>query len=171
METKQQKRHGAEIQLSAIHPLELWKKLGLEQMQESFPLQEPTRFDSEESKRAYEAFMSDLTREKTTLNDPTLISSEKGSVFIWSLLKEESKRCPKPKLSSKKLLFTDNLFKRICRKTKDCRLNSNFSQKDFEDIILYLEKKRLVYTLGGAIRTTQHFAKLFHEKYNAWLVF
>ena len=174
METKQQKKHGAEIKLSDIAPLELWKKLGLEQLPlESFPLQEPTSFADDESKKAYEAFRNDLTNEKSVPNDLTIISSDKGGIFLWSLLKEEKKRCPKPKLSSKKLLFKDVLFERICERTKEkkCRLSSDFSKKDFEDIILYLEKKRLVYTLGDVIRTTQHLTKLFHQSYNgAWLV-
>ena len=174
METKQQKRHGAEIQLSAIHPLELWKKLGLEQLPlESFPLQEPTSFADDESQKAYEAFRNDLTSEKSVPNDLTLISSDKGSIFLWSLLKVEKTRCPKLKVSSKKLFFKDVLFKRICEKAKEkkCRLSSDFSQKDFEDIILYLEKKRLVSTLGDVIRTTQHLTELLHQKYDdAWLV-
>ena len=173
METK--KQHGKRtIQFSAIRPLELWKKLGLEQLSEPSTVQEPTRptrFDSEESKRAYEVFIRDFASETTALQDPTLISSEKGSIFIWSLLKEESEHCPKPKLSSKKILFKDNLFKRICRKTKDCCGSSKFSDRDFEDIVLYLENKWLIAHLSGEIRTTQHFRDLFHEKYNAWLVF
>ena len=174
METKKQKKHDAEIRLSAIKPLELWKKLGLEQLPlESFPLQEPTSFADDESKRAYEAFRNDLTCEKSVPNDLALISSEKGSIFLWSLLKVEKTRSPKLKVSSKKLFFKDVLFKRICEKAKEkkCRLSSDFSQKDFEDIILYLEKKRLVSTLGDVIRTTQHLTELLHQKYDdAWLV-
>lgn len=172
METKTTKRqHGVEIQFSSINPLELWKKLGLEQLQEGFALQEPTEFADEESKRAYEAFRSDLTGEKSSSSGLTLIPSDKGSVFIWSLLKEESRRSPMPKLSSKKFLFKDNLFKRICKKAKEYGTNFTFSEKDFEDIVLYLESKRLVLTSIDGIRATQHFAKLFHDSYNAWLVF
>lgn len=173
METERLKEHGAEIKLSAIKPVELWKKLGLEQLLEPFSLQEPTKFADEESKKAYEAFISDFLGEKSISNDLTPISSEKGGVFIWSLLNEQSKRCPKSKLSSKKLFFTDKLFESICKKTKEkgCRLNSNFSKRDFEDIILYLERKRLVYTLGDAVRITKHLTELLHKKYGAWLVF
>jgi len=171
---KEQKKHGAEIMLSDIAPLELWKKLGLEQLPlESFHLQEPTSFADDESKKAYEVFIKDLTNEKSVTNDLTFISSEKGAIFLWLLLKEEKKRCPKPKLSSKKLFFKDVLFERICEKTKEkkCRLSSDFSKKDFEDIILYLEGKRLVYTSDDAIRTTQHLTELLHQIYNgAWLV-
>jgi hypothetical protein len=76
-----------------------------------------------------------------------------------------------PKLSSKKFLFKDRLFERICKKTKQLRPNDKFSEKDFEDIILYLENKRLVLTSIDGIRMTQHFTRLFHEKYGAWLVF
>ena len=173
METKNGKEHGVEIRFSDIEPLELWEKLGLEQPPlESFPLQEPTNFVDDESKKAYEVFRNDLISEKSVPNDLALISSDKGSIFLWSLLKEESNRCPKPKLSSKKLLFKDVLFKRICEKAKrkKCRLSSDFSKKDFEDIILYLEKKRLVYTLGDVIRTTQHLTNLLHQRY-AWIVF
>ena len=173
METKNKKtttKHGAEIQFSSINPLEPWKKLGLEELAEP-TLQDPTDFEDDEAKRAYEAFKSDFTGEKKPARDLIAIESEKGSIFIWSLLKEESKRSPMPKLSSKKFLFKDNLFKRICKKTKEIRPNLEFSEKDFEDIILYLEKKKLVMTSIDGIRLTQHFAKLFHEKYKRWLVF
>ena len=170
METKQQNRHGVEIQFSTINPLELWKKLGLEQLSEPM-LQDPTEFEDDEAKRAYEAFKTDFGKERKTSRDLITIVAEKGSVFIWSLLKEESKRSPMPKLSSKKFLFKDNLFKRICKKVKEFGLSSNFSEKDFEDVILYLENKKLVLTSVDGIRTTQHFAELFHRRYNAWLVF
>ena len=171
METKTTKRHGVEIQFSSIDPLELWKKLGLEQLQEGYDLQDPTEFADEESKRAYEAFRSDFNGEKSPSSELTIISSDKGSVFIWSLLKEESRRSPMPKLSSKKFLFKDNLFKRICKKVKEYGADFTFSKKDFEDIVLYLEDRRLVLTSTDGIRATQHFAKLFHESYDAWLVF
>ena len=172
MKTKNNKKqHGVEIQFSSINPLELWKRLGLEQVQDGFTLQEPTEFVDDESRRAYEAFRMDLIGEKSSSNELTLISSTKGSVFIWSLLKEESRRSPMPKLSSKKFLFKDNLFKRICKKVKECGTGLTFSEKDFEDIVLYLESKRLVLTSIDGIRATQHFAKLFHDSYNAWLVF
>jgi hypothetical protein len=172
METKTtKKQHGVEIQFSAINPLELWKKLGLEQLPESFTVQEPTEFDDEESRRAYEAFRNDFSGEKKTSRDFISIVADKGSIFIWSLLKEESRRSPMPKLSSKKFLFKDNLYKRICKKVKEVRSNFDFSERDFEDIILYLENKKLILTSLDGIRMTQHFATLFHKKYNAWLVF
>ncbi len=171
MGTKQQKKHGAEIKLSAIKPLEMWTKLGLEQAREESILQEPTKFVNEESKMAYEAFKRDSKGENQVREEAVIISSEKGSIFIWSLLKAESKRAPKSKLSSKKLLFKDKLFDRICEKMRTCCKNSTFSLKDFEDIILYLERKRLVYTLEDGIRSTQHFTDLIHKKYGAWLVF
>jgi hypothetical protein len=171
METKQQQnRHGVEIQFSTINPLELWKKLGLEQLSEPM-LQDPTEFEDDEAKRAYEAFKLDFSGERKVSQDLITIVAEKGSIFIWSLLKEESRHSPMPKLSSKKFLFKDTLLKRICKKVKELDSNSDFSERDFEDIILYLENRRLVLTSMDGIRTTQHFAELFHKSYNAWLVF
>lgn len=171
MKTKQQNKHGVEIYFSAINPLELWKNLRLEQPVDAFATQEPEKFESEEEKEAYEAFRNDLKGEKNDYQELAIIPCEKGSLFIWSLLKEESRRSPRPKLSSKKFLFKDDLFKRICKKTKECCSNLDFSEKDFEDIALYLENKKLVLTSIDGIRTTQHFAKRFHECYNAWLNF
>lgn len=171
METKTtKKQHGVEIQFSTINPLELWKNLGLEQLSEPM-LQDPTDFEDDEARRAYEAFKNDFNGEKKASRDLITIVSDKGSIFIWSLLKEVSKRSPMPKLSSKKFLFKDNLFKRICKKMEECRAGITFSEKDFEDIILYLESRRLVLTSTDGIRATQHFAELFHRSYNAWLVF
>jgi hypothetical protein len=172
METKKQqkKQHGVEIQFSSISPLELWKKLELEQLPELFAVQNPTEFEDEESKRAFEAFSSDFIREELAHQEP-IISSEKGSIFIWALLKEESKKSPLSKLSSKKILFKDNLFKRICGKIKAHYPKINFSKRDFEDVILYLEGRRLVLTSSDGIRITQYFAPLFHDSYKAWLVF
>ena len=159
-----------EIPFSSINPLELWKNLGLEQLPEPM-LQGPTDFENDEAKRAYEAFKIDFGRETKASRDLITIVSDKGSIFIWALLKEVSKRSPMSKLSSKKFLFKDSLLKRICKKVEECGSNFTFSEKDFEDIILYLESRRLVLTSTDGIRTTQHFTKLFHEKYNAWLVF
>jgi len=133
-------------------------------------LQDPSYFEDDESRMAYEAFKKDFCLEKTPQQDLEIIPSDKGGVFIWSLLKEESKHCPKEKVSSKKLLFMDNLLRTIRMKAKACYGSSNFSERDFEDIVLYLEKKKLIAYRDGEIRTTQHFMDLFHEKYNAWLV-
>ena len=166
---KTTKRHELEIQFSSINPLELWRKLGLEQSSEP-TLQDPLEFEDDEVKRAYEAFKLDFRGDQKVSQDFITIVSEKGSVFIWSLLKEESKYSPMPKLSSKKFLFKDSLFKRICKKVEEYG-DFTFSEKDFEDIVLFLEDRRLVRTSVDGIRTTQHFAKLFHDCYNAWLVF
>ena len=171
METKTKKQHGVEIQFSEIDPLELWRSLRLEQPQESFEMEGPEKFDDEEAMRAYEAFRSDLDGEPLTQQEIILIPSDKGSLFIWSLLKAESKRSPMPKLSSKKFLFKDKLFKMIYKKIRESYPNIDFSEKDFEDIILYLEGRKLVRTSIDGIRTTQHFSQVFHESYNAWLVF
>lgn len=172
MKTKQTKKqqHGVEIQFSAIDPLELWDKLNLRQSLE-IDTDDPEKFADEESKKAYEAFKSDLKGEVLAQQELILIPSDKGSLFVWSLLKEESRHSPMPKLSSKKFLFKDSVFKRICRKVKNSYPNIDFSEKDFEDVILYLEGKKLVLTSIDGVRTTQHFAKLFHDCYNAWLVF
>ena len=172
MEKKLKKRHGREIKFSSIKPLELWKRLELEQpSSESSILQDPISFEDDESRMAYEAFKKDFCMEGVPSQDLMVIPAEKGSIFVWALLKEISERCPKGKLSSKKLLFTDVLLDRIRRKTKGCCRNADFSEKDFEDIILYLEKKKLVHALGGAIRMTQHLTGLLHNSYHAWLGF
>jgi hypothetical protein len=171
METKNKKttKHGVEIQFSTINPLEMWKKLGLEQQVDSNVL-DPQEFDDDESKRAYEVFKKDFSGEELLGQGFATIPSEKGSIFIWALLKAESKRAPNPKLSSKKFLFKDKLFKGICKKAENCK-GIVFSEKDFEDVILYLEAKRLIKTSVDGIRTTQHFADLFNKYYDAWLVF
>ena len=170
METKQQKQHGEEIYFSTINPLESWKKMGLQQLAEP-TLLDPTDFKNEEDKRAYEAFKKDFLGEKKVSRDPISIDPNKGSIFIWSLLKEISKRSPRPKLSSKKILFKDDLFKRICKKVDELLPDVEFSKKDFEDIIIYLENKNLITTSPDVIRATQHFASWFHVRYEKWLVF
>jgi hypothetical protein len=171
METKQQQnRHGEVIYFSTINPLESWKKMGLQQLVEPILL-DPTDFKNDESKRAYEAFKKDFLGEKKVSRDLISIDSDKGSIFIWSLLKEISERSPRPKLSSKKFLFKDDLFKRICEKVNELLPNLEFSKKDFEDIMIYLENKNLVTTSSDGIRTTQHFASWFHVRYEKWLVF
>ena len=167
MKTKELKKHGVEIRFSTIDPLELWNKLGLEQKIDS-NLMDPQEFESEEEKMAYEIFKNDF-RGENQIGQGVVISSEKGSIFIWSLLKAESKRAPNSKLSSKKFLFKDKLFGGICKKA-NCK-GIDFSEKDFEDVVLYLEGKRLVKTSVDGIRMTKHFTDLFHEKYRAWLVF
>jgi hypothetical protein len=169
MKQKDEKSDRVEIQFSDISPLELWKKLRLEQSLEPIGMEDPEEFDDEESKRAYEAFRVDLNGERG--GELTLISSDKGSIFIWSLLKCESMRSPLPKLSSKKFLFKDKLFERICKKIKKSYPNIEFSEKDFEDIALYLEGKKLVCTSIDGIRITKHFTDLFHNCYAAKLVF
>ena len=171
METKQQQnRHGEEIHFSAINPLEPWKKMGLQQLAEP-TLLDPTDFKNDESKRAYEAFKKDFLGEKKVSRDLISIDSNKGSIFIWSLLQEISERSPRPKLSSKKFIFKDDLFKRICKKVNELLPDVEFSKKDFEDITIYLENKNLVATSDDGIRTTQHFARRFHVQYEKWLVF
>jgi len=170
METKQQKQHGEEIYFSTIDPLEPWKKMRLEQLAEP-TLQDPTDFENEEAKMAYEAFKSDFDREKKASRDLISIDPNKGSIFIWSLLKEISERTPRPKLSSKKFLFKDDLFKRICKKVDELLPNVGFSKKDFEDISIYLENENLVKTSVDGIRITQHFTMRFHAQYEKRLIF
>ena len=171
METKTtKKQHGEEIYFSTINPLEPWKKMGLQQLAEP-TLQDPTDFENDEAKRAYEAFKNDFRGEKNASRDLITIDPNKGSIFIWSLLKEISKRSPKPKLSSKKFLFKDDLFKRICKKVNELLPDVEFSKKDFDDITIYLENRNLVTTSVDGIRATQHFARRFHVQYEKWLVF
>jgi hypothetical protein len=170
METKQQKKqqekHGAEIKLSAINPLKMWTKLGLGQDIDS-NVMDPQGFDDEESKMAYEAFKNDF-RGENQIGQGIVISSKKGSIFIWSLLKACSKRSPTSKLSSKKILFKDKLFINFCKRMGELK-RITFNEKDFEDISIYLENKNLIERFPDAVRFTQHFTDLFHEKYNAWL--
>lgn len=171
METKkQQNRHGEEIYFSTINPLESWKKMGLQQLVEP-TLHDPKNFENDEAKRAYETFKKDFLGEKKASRDFISIDPNKGSIFIWSLLKEISERSPRPKLSSKKFLFKDDLFKRICKKVNELLSDVEFSKKDFEDITIYLENKNLVATSDDGIRATQHFASRFHVRYEKWLVF
>lgn len=170
MGTKQQKKHGAEIKLSAIDPLKMWKELGLEQEQEESILQEPTEFVSVESKMAYEAFKSDYKGENQVRQEAVVISPKKGGIFIWSLLKAQPEREPVTKLSSKKFLFKDKLFVNFCKRIGELK-RITFTEKDFEDISIYLENKNLVERCPDSIRFTHHFTDLIHKKYGAWLVF
>ena len=64
MKQKGEKSDRVEIQFSDISPLELWKKLRLEQSLEPIGMEDPEEFDDEESKRAYEAFRVDLNGER-----------------------------------------------------------------------------------------------------------
>ena len=168
METKGKLEDRVEIQFSTINPLELWKRLGLFQKPEPVGIDDPEMFDDEESRRAYEAFKSDLKGENLASPDLVMISSEKGSLFIWALLKEESKRSQK--LSSTNHLFKDDVLRSMRAKGKKMTPKVGFDELDFDDITNYLEEKRLVRTSRDGIRITQNFTKLFHECYNAWLV-
>ena len=168
MKTKELKKHGVEIRFSTIDPLELWNKLGLEQKIDS-NLMDPQEFESEEEKMAYEIFKNDF-RGENQIGQGVVISSEKGSIFIWSLLKAESKRAPNQKLSSKKFLFKDKLFVNFCKRIGELK-RITFTEKDFEDISIYLENKNLVERCPDSIRFTHHFTDLIHKKYGAWLVF
>ena len=176
MEKEVKGHHGAEIQFSSISPLELWDRLGLAQPRvetEQDEVFDPlfSQFLDEESMAAYAAFKEDcLTSEDFETENVVLISSEKGSLFLWALLHENGKRSKKEKkLSSINHIFKDDMLATIRRKGKKIRVS--FDEEDFDTIASFLQNKSLVRTSENGIRVTQKFAKLFHERYNAWLVF
>ena len=124
-------------------------------------------FPDEESRKAFEAFREDCDMAQEEEPEVVQISNEKGSIFIWALLKEESKRSDK--LSSTNHLFKDEIFGTISQKSRD--INVDFDEMDFDEICEYLKQKHLIVTEKAAILITRSFAPLFHEKYGAWLVF
>ena len=128
MERKVTGHHGAEIQFSSISPLELWEKLGLAQPSVRKERKRPeilfsTQFLSEEEKRAYAAFREDCPwYDDCEVDDVTTISPAKGSLFLWALLQENSKRSKKEKkLSSINHIFKDDMWSTIRRKGKKVR--------------------------------------------------
>lgn len=167
MKTKQEKPK-KEILFSTVNPLELWGKLKLKQETESVDIINQPSFESEEAEKAYAAFMEDFSEVQSQETEKsTIISPSKGSLFIWGLLKEESKRSKR--LSSVNHLFKDDVFRSISQKSR--RTKVDFDEMDFDEISRYLESKCLIRTSKAAIRITRNFAKLFHECYGAWLVF
>lgn len=169
MKTKKEKPK-KEILFSTVNPLELWGKLKLEQEAESVDIINQPSFENEEAETAYQAFMEDFSEVQSQETEKsTIISPSKGSLFIWGLLKEESKRSKR--LSSVNHLFKDDVFRCICRKSRRITPKVDFDEMDFDEISKYLEEKKLIRTAKQAVRITQEFAKLFHECYGAWLVF
>lgn len=167
MKTKKEKPK-KEILFSTVNPLELWEKLKLEQEAESVDVINQPLFENEESQKAYEAFMEDFSevQDQETEKSKVILPS-KGSLFIWGLLKEESKRSKR--LSSVNHLFKDDVFRSISQKSRQTKVN--FDEMDFDEITRYLEGKCLIRTSRAAVRITRDFAKRFHEAYGAWLVF
>ncbi|MBQ5944837.1 hypothetical protein IJL65_00025 [bacterium] len=164
----------AEIEFNSLSPLELWEKLGLTQprveKKSTGEIFLPPSFQDEESKMAFEAFRKDCDMIQEEEPETIHISSEKGSLFIWALLKEESKRSKKSKkLSSVNHLFKEDVFQSIIRKGRCTKVD--FDEMNFDEISDYLEERHLIKTSTAAIRITRNFATLFHEKYGAWLVF
>ena len=159
-----------EITFSSLSPLEIWEKLGLAQPsveKKSTGEMFLPSFQDEECRMAFEAFRQDCGMGQEEVQETIQISNEKGSLFIWALLKEESKRSKK--LSSVNHLFKDDVFRTVSQKSK--RTKVDFDEMDFDEISKYLEDRHLVKTSTAAIRITRNFASLFHEKYGAWLVF
>ena len=168
METKESQM--AEIQFSAIDPLELWTRLGLQQPKLIKEDSDFPEFENEEEKNAYLAFEKDLADDlKDESETVTEIEACKGSLFIWAVLKQESKRSKR--LSSTNHLFKDDIFRCICSKSRKVSPEMEFDETDFDEISKYLEDKRLVRTSRDGIRITRDFEKLFHSSYEAWLVF
>ena len=162
----------AEVKFSSLSSLELWEKLGLAQprveKKSTGEFFSPPPFQDEENRAAFEAFLQDCDIAIQEEEPETIqISNEKGSIFIWSLLKEQSKRKSK-KLSSVHHLFKDKVFETISRESG--RKKITFYEEDFDVISNYLEEKDLVKTSKDGIRISRDFEKLFHEKYG-WLVF
>ncbi len=177
------KKHGTEIKFSDIDPLELSGKLGLTQISVSNVPTDVTFTPSqmfgedlisdEESIEAFEAFKSDYASminsfEGENSVSEISISSDKISLFLWSLLKEIGKRSNK-KLSSVTYIFKDKMMETLKKKCK--RLNVLFEDADFDTIVSFLQEKHLIRTSGEGIRITRKFAQLFHECYGAWLSF
>lgn len=163
---------GVDINFNSLSPLELWEKLGLaqpsgEKKSTGDFFSPPSSFQDEESRMAFEAFLSDCDMVPEEEQEAVPISKEKGSLFIWALLEEESKRSEK--LSSVNHLFKDDVFKSAIQKGKSIEVD--FDEEDFDEISSYLEEKHLIRTATEAIRITRYFTALFHKKYGAWLVF
>lgn len=161
-----------EIKFSSLSSLELWERLGLSQprveKKSTGEIFSPPRFRDEESKMAFEVFRQDCDiSQEEEQEDAVQISEDKGGLFIWALLKEESKRSKK--LSSVNHLFKNDVLKTMSR--KGVRIGVEFEEADLDEICHYLEQKGLIKTSKDAIRITRKFASLFHEKYGAWLVF
>lgn len=163
-----------EIKFSSISPLELWENLGLAQpsRKKEQKMEEIFSLDSldQESRMAFEAFRQDCPLEEEEMEERFTIKSEKGSLFIWALLKQCSNRSKThKKLSSICHLFKDDVFataRYVGRKYK-----ISFEEKDFDEISKFLVNKDLVRTSKDGIRITRKVASLFHQKYHAWLVF
>ena len=169
---KTKERPKAKIKFSSLSPLELWEKLGLTQPsveKESASIFPPPPFRDDESRRAFEAFREDCDVTEEEKEEVAQISNEKGSLFIWALLEEEAKRSRK--LSSVNHLFKEDVLECISQKSQEMTPKVEFEEQDFDEISAYLEGKNLIKTATEAIRITRGFAKLFHEKFGAWLVF
>lgn len=180
METKE---HGTEIKFFDIDPLGLSRRLGLTQISmsnnsnDAMTLTPSQMFgedliSDEESIEAFEAFRSDYSSMASFEGEPSVsensISSDKISLFLWSLLKEIGKRSNK-KLSSITYIFKDKMMETLKKKCK--RLNILFEDADFDAIVSFLQEKCLVRTSEEGIRITRKFTQLFHESYGAWLSF
>lgn len=173
METKV-KNHGAEIRFSSISPTELWDRLGLAQPSDKKEPIEVFSLDSmdPEDKKIFEAFRKDCPCPMDVADEATevIIPSNKGSLFVWALLKQCSNRSKtNKKLSSVNHLFKDDVARTARYAGK--KLGVAIDELDFDRICCYLQQKHLVETSQDGIRITRQLASLFHEKYEAWLVF
>ena len=186
-----------EVKFSDLSPLELWDRLGLNQKGGSVDnlTNEPFEddgviiplnghFESDEDGEAYKSFLEDFSKAKTQgkekpkedckasmkkgiqpqkVENP-IISPEKGSLFIWALLQTQRSG----KLSSVNHVFKDEILK--CMMDKGIAMAVEFDAQDFDEISKYLEGNKLIKTAKAAMRITQEFSNLFHERYG-WLVF
>ena len=143
-------------------------------------------FENEDEKNAYGIFLEDFSTTQTKVREnpegdckaspgiqpqkieKPIISPIKGSLFIFALLNQESKRSKR--LSSVNHLFKDNLFK--CMRDMGLSMTPRvvFDEADFDEISTFLEEEKLIRTARKALRITQQFSKRFHECYGAWLV-
>lgn len=170
----------AEIKFSSISPLELWRMFGLTQPEredgglvsddEIFSL-DFMDDESEESRRAFEAFKQDCPCQvyESEGENCVYIEPNQCGLVMYALMYLNGHRGKKKKLSSVNYIFKDELWDRTKKEGK--RYQIPIEEKDLDDIALFLQSQGLVRTSRGAIRITQHFTDRFHEAYHAWLTF
>lgn len=168
----------AEIRLNSISPLELWEGLGLAQPREEKGLSSDVfsaDFLDDESREAFKAFREDCPFDGDFEQEigyygsnSDIIPSDKGGLFVWSLLNEYSKR-REQKLSSLNNVFKDELSESINEIAE--KFGVSFEDDDFDQVCRFLAKKELIRTSRDSVRITRRLSALFHEKYKAWLVF
>lgn len=90
------------------------------------------------------------------------------AVFIWSLLKADSKTEEK-KISSVNHFFKDEIEDIFSRKMK--KLNLSFEEGDLDDAMMMLKNKRWIATSTEGIRTTRAFATAVRDAFGGYISF